>query len=474
MDVTLSQYRVYYKQLAAKMAFAIVIVAVVPLMVMAGVTRHYFVGSYKQKVLDHLTILVLAQQQKVGDQVTQWVDALRLIGGTTSFEQLSDETVLHHRWTVLQRLYGRSILGLAFCDGQGAPLSLAGSAGLAKGDRLAPDQLAKVLESGSYVGEAHHAGSDPRHFTLAVSVEQSAEKRILMATVGEQALNHLLEGLQRGQLGSTVIMDRSGATVASGLPGGIPSKVECVEVQPLASLNMRGMIVGETSDSSALCIRTNLKDSDWVLEFVVDTKEAYQAFAQPRMLALSTLLLGIGGIVAVAVVVSNRFSRYVARVDQEKQLINEQVVQAGKLAALGEMASGMAHEINNPVGIMVQEARWIGTLLESGPETLAGNLDEIRGSLKEIQAHGTRCRDIILKLIHFTRRDEPDIQSVQLNELVHEIVGLSQQRARLMNIEVRLNLEPVVPLVSVAAGEVEQVLINLINNSFDAMGHILE
>ena len=114
MDVTLSQYRVYYKSLGLKMACAIVIVAVVPLLIMAAFSRHFFVGSYKQKVLDHLIALVRIQQQKVGEFVTERLDALRLIGLTTSFEQLSDETILEERWAALKQMYGKSLLGLAF------------------------------------------------------------------------------------------------------------------------------------------------------------------------------------------------------------------------------------------------------------------------------------------------------------------------------------------------------------------------
>jgi hypothetical protein len=114
MDVTLSQYRVYYKSLGLKMACAIVIVAVVPLLIMAAFSRHFFVGSYKQKVLDHLIALVRIQQQKVGEFVTERLDALRLIGLTTSFEQLSDETTLEERWGALKQMYGKSLLGLAF------------------------------------------------------------------------------------------------------------------------------------------------------------------------------------------------------------------------------------------------------------------------------------------------------------------------------------------------------------------------
>lgn len=469
MDLTLSQYRVYYKSLAIKMACAIVIVSVVPLIIMAAFSRYFFVGSYKQKVLDHLTAVVSTQEQKISEFLTERLDALRLTGLTTSFEQLSQETTLQDLWATLQQVYGKSLLGLAFYDSQGMRISSVGSAVLRSGDPSEAEKLARALDSGSYVGEPYHAATGLRCFILAVSLEQSGQKRVLLTTVDFEALNAPLQDLQSVQFGRAAILNGSGAVLTSMPSGGSWSRVECVLTQARGGFTNHDVTIGETSDGSALCIKAGLKNSDWVLEFVGQTEEAYRAFSQPRMLAVSTLLLGIFGIVAVAIIVSDRFSKYVARVDQEKQLISEQVVQAGKLAALGEMASGMAHEINNPVGIMVQEAQWIEALLQKGGDSPTGNIDEIRDSLNEIQAHGTRCRDIILKLISFTRKDEPVVKAEQLNELIGEVIGLCQQRAYLMKIELSMNPEPELPLVSVASPDVQQVLINLINNSLDAL-----
>ena len=53
-----------------------------------------------------------------------------------------------------------------------------------------------------------------------------------------------------------------------------------------------------------------------------------------------------------------------AQADREKEMLNQQVIETGKLASIGELAAGIAHEINNPVAIMVEEAGWIGDLLE--------------------------------------------------------------------------------------------------------------
>ncbi len=468
MDVAPSQYRTYYKLLAAKIACAIVIVAVVPLVVMAAFSRYFFIGSYKQKVIEHLTALVHRQQQEIEGFITERLDALRLLGLTTGLEQLSDETTLRDRLTALQQIYGQSLVGVTLYDSKGARISSVGSSQMKLYDQSGPDMIVKVLESGSYVGEMHDGTGRLQHFVLGVSVKTSTEKGVLLAAVATDALKVLLEDPRLAQAGMAVLLDRRGTIVASGLSSGPQPKFKCTNMKVPDISKAHDVIVAETGDEAALCIRMNLKNSDWVLEFTANTAEAYAAFSQPRLFALSTLLLGIAGIVAVALLISNRFSKYVARVDQEKQLINEQVVQAGKLAALGEMASGMAHEINNPVGIMVQEAQWIEALLKGGEESLATNVDEIRTSLSEIQTHGTRCRDIIVKLMNFTRRDAV-VNALQLNELIREIMGLFQQRAQLMNIELRSNLEPELPMVRIVSHEVQQVLVHLINNSLDAM-----
>jgi two-component system NtrC family sensor kinase len=68
--------------------------------------------------------------------------------------------------------------------------------------------------------------------------------------------------------------------------------------------------------------------------------------------------------VAKAFGLSKKMVRRIALADKEKEKMNEQMFQTGKLASVGELAAGIAHEINNPIAIMVEEAGWIDDLLE--------------------------------------------------------------------------------------------------------------
>ena len=179
--------------------------------------------------------------------------------------------------------------------------------------------------------------------------------------------------------------------------------------------------------------------------------------------------LGVVVIVAVAVILSGRVVKRIKRADREKQMMNERVIEAGKLASLGELAAGIAHEINNPVAVMVEEAGWMQDLLEEEDLQPSTNLDEFKQSLSQIRTQGTRCKQITHKLLSFARKTDPRPQCIQLNDLIQEVVSLCEQRARYSTVKITTDLDPNLPQISVSPTEVQQVVMNLINNSLDAI-----
>lgn len=154
--------------------------------------------------------------------------------------------------------------------------------------------------------------------------------------------------------------------------------------------------------------------------------------------------------------------------DLEKDMMNEQVIEAGKLASVGELAAGIAHEINNPVAIMVEEAGWIQDLLDEGLEK-SDNSREVQRALNQIRNQGTRCKDITHKLLSFARKIDPTVKQVALNDLVREMAILCEQRAKFVNVIIETSLGNDIPDVAASPSELQQVFLNLINNALDAM-----
>lgn len=186
-------------------------------------------------------------------------------------------------------------------------------------------------------------------------------------------------------------------------------------------------------------------------------------------MTLCVLIFSVLAVALTAWALSRRVVQRIIEVDREKEMMNEQIIEAGKLASIGELAAGIAHEINNPVAIMVEEAGWIQDLLQDMERGESLDVEEVRRSLTQIRTQGARCKEITHKLLSFARRTDPAVQQVQINRLIEEVVALVEQRARYNGVNIRMHLTKGVPWVAMSPSEMQQVLLNLINNALDAM-----
>ena len=105
---------------------------------------------------------------------------------------------------------------------------------------------------------------------------------------------------------------------------------------------------------------------------------------------------------------------------QAEEKMNMQAIEAGKLASVGELASGIAHEINNPIAIMVEEAGWLSDLLSDEDLANPQNMEEFRRALNQIKAQGGRCKDITHKLLFFAKKTDSRVREVQINDIIKE------------------------------------------------------
>jgi two-component system NtrC family sensor kinase len=177
-----------------------------------------------------------------------------------------------------------------------------------------------------------------------------------------------------------------------------------------------------------------------------------------------------GSLLAVnSISLSTKTVKRIRLADRKKERMAEQMFQTSKLAAIGELAAGIAHEINNPVAIMVEEAGWISDLLEDVKNGKELDVPEIERAARQIQAQGTRCKKITYKLLSFARVTDFSPEEVDLKELVNDVVQMSAKRAEYDGVSISVDAQEDLPLVRLPRTETQQVLINLVNNALDAM-----
>ena len=153
------------------------------------------------------------------------------------------------------------------------------------------------------------------------------------------------------------------------------------------------------------------------------------------------------------------------RREQELRDKQEQLVQAGKLATLGELTTGVAHELNNPlnnIGLFVGNAI---DLIELGSEDLPRIKDELNNAMQQVR----KASEIISHLRTFGRAAPVSRERVSINQVVQRALSLMHEQLRLRQIEVQLSPCSCSPEVIGNAIQLEQVFINLLSNARDAV-----
>jgi PAS domain S-box-containing protein len=141
----------------------------------------------------------------------------------------------------------------------------------------------------------------------------------------------------------------------------------------------------------------------------------------------------------------------------ERKQMEENLIVTDRLVSLGEMASGLAHEVNNPLtGIM----GFTQLLLTDPrmPEALKGDLELVNGEAR-------RAAEIVRKLLNFARGGAKSVEPVDVNEVLLNVVRLREYELRIKNIEVEKRLTLALPAVKADQMELQQVFINLIINA---------
>ncbi|MEN6439208.1 MAG: ATP-binding protein [Syntrophobacter sp.] len=324
----------------------------------------------------------------------------------------------------------------------------------------------ELTKNESFISDLFLGYRNIPHIIIAVTRIENGKKWILRATVNADLLNSKLKRLIIGEAGNAFLLNSLGYYQSA--PETEDTMMDKSPYDTALFDSDSGVLIIDDKkggvNSSKIAAYARLTNPAWILVMVQDYEEffsdrTYADRATWTFLSVSALSILVFVAASMAYIVAEIKKR-----DQKLSKLNVQLVQTGKMAAIGQLAAGVAHEINNPIAVIQSQidlVRQVRLLGQSG----AIDLD---GALEQIESQVERCSRITAKLLGFSRRDASDGRLVDLNDNIREVAGLFERWVATGGIDIELELAEDLPKVAADSFEVDQVLINLVGNAVDA------
>jgi len=189
------------------------------------------------------------------------------------------------------------------------------------------------------------------------------------------------------------------------------------------------------------------------------------AQGEPRLIAWNCIALRDPENLITGLLCSGEDVTERRRVELEAQRSQQRAMHVSRLATMGEMAAGIAHELNQPLAAITNFAQASHRLLG----VALPDIEEVREALRQIAAQAIRAGEIIRRLRNLVRDRATERELTDVNELIQEMLTLTQADARLHGVRLSLDLPSGLPRLELDRIQIQQVLLNLVRNAIEAM-----
>lgn len=452
-----------YRSLQRRLILSMLLVCLAPLLLVGGAAYFQFHHYAEQMVLDRQERLVLNHRDFIESYIHGRVAELQSAADSYSLEQmLSGE--MQRLFAVLQQ--GSGIYSdIGVIDDRGRHLKYVGPYKLADRDYSRADWFLALADRDVVISDLFMGYRGVPHFIIAVKRPTPDGYWILRASLSMDYFSQLVERIRVGETGEAFLLDRRGThqtkTLFEGGPMK-PSNFPFLQLHPGAKTDTL-----EMGGRTYLCTHTWVVENQWLLVFRQDEAEAFAPLRKALLTSAVIILVGLLGVWMATLAASRKLVGFIERADAEKENYLRQLLATSKMASLGELAAGVAHELNNPLGIIEVLRTWIQELV-ADPGGDGAATAEVAESAAKIGDQVERCRRITHDLLKFSRRMESERVATDVVALLKEMLQMVDHRARAENIQFEFDPAGATPIVT-SPSKLQQIVLNILNNAVDAM-----
>jgi signal transduction histidine kinase len=450
--------------------FLLIATALVPLMTITIIHYQLIQKSVDSELLLRTERLASNARSAVTFSLEERLDALRFTVNEFGYDQLTDPNHLAEILRNLKLGFG-GVTDLSVIDHTGYQVAYAGPFKLEGKDYSNQSWFIECRESEYYVSEIFRGYRDLPHVIIAVkSIRSDGTTFFLRATLDTERLIQTLSSYETGAHADIFIVNRSGIIqTPSKHHGDIFEKM----MLPLPSFSPRTQAVMATDENGQpiitgyAFITTQIANTPFIL-MVIKQKAGMMGVWQELHSNINLfVILSIVVIILVITITCTFMVNKLYLADREKAETMAVMEQKNQLASIGELAAGVAHEINNPLALISETAGYVKDLFAINDRYREDKelLEYIDYILEAVE----RCGTITKQLLGFARKFDVNIQMVNLKAMILEVLNFHNKEAEYRNISVRVDVPQDNLEIETDRGKLQQILLNLVNNAFQAI-----
>ena len=466
-----------YRRIWAIGIFLLIVAALGPLLIVTAFHYRLIRSSVDSELILRTERVASNARRAVTFFLEEGLDALRFTVNEIGYERLTDPEHLNEVLRNLKLGFG-GLTDLSVISQAGIQIAYAGPFQLEGKNYSNQEWFIQCQKQNLYISEIFRGYRDSPHMIIAVKAYRlDGSYFIFRATLETERLIQILDSYKSGAHADIFLVNRQGYIQTPSVYYGdifekmslpIPAYSSRTEAVIADDIRNRPIIMGYAF------IATQLADTPFILMVVKHKSEMMGPWRELHTKISWFVGFGILIIILVSTLTCTYMVNKLYLADTAKAETMALMEQNNQLVSMGQLAAGVAHEINNPLALINETAGYIKDLFVieekyKTDEELLENIDAIIEAVK-------RCGTITKQLLGFARKFDTKIQKVDIEKIVSEVIAFHKKEAEYRNIKVYVEVAEDVPELETDQGKLQQILVNLVNNAFQAMddGCVLE
>jgi len=441
-------------------------VSLAPLIIITYVNHYQYEEVYTEELNEQVTHCISSIKQTMENFINERLSALKLLINEKTFEELSDTKKCAQLLSNLKKSF-EGFIDLGLIDSKGNHRSYSGPYEL--GGKNYKDQhwFQEVSLQGIHISDVFMGFRKFPHFVIAVKHEKDdGDFYILRATLNTDILNKKIHSHEFGSQSDVFIINREGFLQTPSLFYGKLLE-KCQLDVPLYSRN--AFVKQEKDDMGNMIIfgSVYLENSPFIIIVTRRSVDFLANLFEVREKLRWYLIFSIFLIASVILGSTAYMVRRIYKADIKQVKVLHDMEYTNKMASIGRLAAGVAHEINNPLAIINEKAGLLKDFATLKPDFIYK--EKIVGSVDSILKSVERCSVITHRLLGFAKRMDINKEVIDLELLLKEVLGFLEKEAIFRNIKINYNIAENLPSVDSDRGQLQQVFLNIVTNAFYAV-----